>query len=239
MKVIVCKNYEEMSKRAAAFLATELKNKPKSVLGLATGSTPVGLYNELTDLCKKGEISFADVTTVNLDEYYPIEPTNNQSYRYFMNEHLFDRVNIDKKNTNVPCGTAKDPAEEGERYEKLIDSLGGIDVQVLGIGQNGHIGFNEPGENLFMDTHVTDLTENTIHANARFFASEDEVPRQALTMGMGSIFKAKKVLLLISGKEKKEALSVFLSRKLTTAVPATLLHLHPDVTLFCTEDAMN
>ena len=138
----------------------------------------------------------------------------------------------------MPCGTAKDPAAEGARYEKLIDSLGGIDVQVLGIGQNGHIGFNEPDAALVMDTHVTDLTESTIKANARFFASENDVPRRALTMGMGSIFKAKKVLLLISGKEKKAAVKALLSRALTTASPATLLNLHPDVTLFCTEDAI-
>ncbi len=238
MKVIVCKDYQEMSAKAADFVAAEISKKPNMVLGLATGSTPVGMYDELAEKCSRGEISFAGVRTVNLDEYYPIEPTNDQSYRYFMDQHLFDRVDIDKNNTNVPDGTAKDPAAEGKRYEALIDELGGADVQVLGIGQNGHIGFNEPADALVLDTHVTDLTENTIKANSRFFASEKEVPRQALTMGMGSIFKAKKIILLVNGANKKEALATVLSGALTTAVPATLLNLHPDVTLFCTGDAV-
>ena len=238
MKVIVCKDYQEMSAKAADFVAAEISKKPNMVLGLATGSTPVGMYDELAEKCSRGEISFAGVRTVNLDEYYPIEPTNDQSYRYFMDQHLFDRVDIDKKNTHVPCGTAADPVAEGKRYEALIDSLGGPDVQVLGIGQNGHIGFNEPAAALVMDTHVTDLTENTIHANARFFASEKDVPRRALTMGMGSIFKAKKIILLVCGANKKQALAAVLSGALTTACPATLLNLHPDVTLFCTEDAV-
>ena len=238
MKVIVCKDYQEMSAKAADFVAAEISKKPNMVLGLATGSTPVGMYDELAEKCSRGEISFAGVRTVNLDEYYPIEPTNDQSYRYFMDQHLFDRVDIDKKNTHVPCGTAADPVAEGKRYEALIDSLGGPDVQVLGIGQNGHIGFNEPAAALVMDTHVTDLTESTIRANARFFASEKDVPRRALTMGIGSIFKAKRVLLLISGKEKKAAVSALLSRKLTAACPASLLNLHPDVTLLCTKDAI-
>ena len=238
MKIVICKDYAEMSEKGAAFVAAEMTKKPDMVLGLATGSTPEGMYAALADKYKKGEISFARVTTVNLDEYYPIEPTDEQSYRYFMNKHLFDLVDVDKKNTHVPCGTAEDPVAEGVRYEALIDSLGGIDVQVLGIGQNGHIGFNEPADALVQDTHVTDLTESTIRANARFFASEKDVPRRALTMGIGSIFKARRVLLLISGKEKKAAVSALLSRELTTACPASLLNLHPDVTLFCTEDAL-
>ena len=238
MKIVVCRDYAEMSAKGAAFIAAEMQKKPDMVLGLATGSTPEGMYAELAALNKKGAISFGNVTTVNLDEYYPIEPTDAQSYRRFMNEHLFDLVDIDKKNTHVPDGTAKDPAAEGARYEALIDKLGGVDVQVLGIGQNGHIGFNEPAEALVMDTHVTDLTESTIRANARFFASEKDVPRRALTMGIGSIFKAKRVLLLISGKEKKAAVSALLSRKLTAACPASLLNLHPDVTLLCTKDAI-
>ena len=238
MKVIVCKDYQEMSAKAADFVAAEISKKPNMVLGLATGSTPVGMYDELAEKCSRGEISFVGVCTVNLDEYYPIEPTNDQSYRYFMDQHLFDRVDIDKKNTHVPCGTAADPVAEGKRYEALIDSLGGADVQVLGIGQNGHIGFNEPADALVLDTHVTDLTENTIAANSRFFASEKDVPRRALTMGMGSIFKAKKIILLVNGANKKQALATVLSGALTTTCPATLLNLHPDVTLFCTEDAV-
>lgn len=239
MNVIVCKNYDEMSLRAAQVVAAQLKEKSHSVLGLATGSTPEGMYAHLVDMYKKGEVSFRDVTTANLDEYYPIDPANDQSYRYFMNFHLFDRVDINKENTNVPDGTAPDPVEEGKRYEQLVRNLGGVDLQVLGIGRNGHIGFNEPAEELVLDTHVTDLTEDTIEANARFFASAGDVPRQALTMGIGTIFKAKKILILASGSSKKDAVKAMLERGVSTEFPATLLNLHPDVTLICTADAID
>ena len=239
MNVIVCKNYDEMSLRAAQVVAAQLKEKPASVLGLATGSTPEGMYAHLVEMYKKGEISFRDVTTANLDEYYPIDPANDQSYRYFMNYHLFDRVDINKDNTNVPDGTAPDPVEEGKRYEQLVSDLGGVDLQVLGIGRNGHIGFNEPAEELALDTHVTDLTEDTIEANARFFASVGDVPRQALTMGIGTIFKAKKILIMASGASKKDAVKVMLEGGVSTKFPATLLNLHPDVTLICTADALD
>ena len=239
MNVIVCKNYDEMSLRAAQVVAAQLKEKPASVLGLATGSTPEGMYAHLVEMYKKGEISFRDVTTANLDEYYPIDPANDQSYRYFMNFHLFDRVDINKDNTNVPDGTAADPVAEGKRYEQLVDNLGGVDLQVLGIGRNGHIGFNEPAEELALDTHVTDLTEDTIEANARFFASVGDVPRQALTMGIGTIFKAKKILIMASGASKKDAVKVMLEGGVSTKFPATLLNLHPDVTLICTADALD
>ncbi len=239
MNIIVCKNYAEMSLHAAKIIAEQLKNKPDSVLGLATGSTPEGMYADLVEMYNKGEISFKNVTSVNLDEYYPIAPTNDQSYRYFMNHHLFDHVDIDKANTNVPDGMAADPAAEGQRYEELINELGGIDLQVLGIGRNGHIGFNEPDSKLCLDTHVTDLTESTIAANARFFASANDVPRQALTMGIGSIFKAKQILLMVSGVEKKAAVSALLERYVDTNFPATMLNLHPNVTLVCTADAID
>ena len=239
MNIIVCKNYEEMSLRAAELLAEVVKSKPACVLGLATGSTPVGMYQNLIRMNKAGEISFKDVTTVNLDEYYPIDPENDQSYRYFMNVNLFDHVDIDKAKTSVPDGTAKDPEAEGRRYEALISALGGIDVQILGIGRNGHIGFNEPDASLVLDTHVTDLTPSTIEANSRFFASEKDVPRQALTMGIGSIFKAKKIILMVSGAEKKAAVSALLARKISTTSPATMLNLHPDVTLVCTTDVVD
>lgn len=239
MNIIVCKNYDEMSLHAAQIVANQIKEKPASVLGLATGSTPIGLYSNLIDMCKKGEISFKSVTSVNLDEYYPIAPTNDQSYRYFMNHQLFDHVDIDKANTNVPDGTAADPAEECKRYEALVSDLGGIDVQILGIGRNGHIGFNEPDKKLILDTHVTDLTESTINANARFFASANDVPRRALTMGIGSIFKARKIIVMASGKEKKEAVSAMLERTVDTGFPATMLNLHPDVTLICTADVLD
>ena len=237
MNVIVCKNYDEMSLRAAQTVATQLKEKPRSVLGLATGSTPEGLYAYLADMCKKGEISFRDVTTVNLDEYYPIDPANDQSYRYFMNFHLFDRVDIDKNNTNVPDGTATDPVAECKRYEQLVGDLGGIDLQVLGIGRNGHIGFNEPEDSLKPYTHLTALTDSTIEANSRFFASEADVPKHALTMGIRSIFKAKTIIVMASGAEKAEAVKTMLSGNITTHCPATLLSLHSNVVLICDKAA--
>ena len=239
MNIIVCKNYDEMSLRAAQMVAAQVKEKPESVLGLATGSTPEGLYAHLVDMHKKGELSFGRVITVNLDEYYPITPENDQSYRYFMNYHLFDRVDINKANTNVPDGTVADPVAEGKRYEQLVSDLGGIDLQVLGIGRNGHIGFNEPNEQLVLDTHVTDLTQSTIEANARFFASASDVPRQALTMGIGTIFKAKKIVVMASGASKKDAVKAMLERIVNTKFPATLLNLHPDVTLICTTDVLD
>lgn len=239
MNIIVCKNYDEMSLRSAELMASVIKEKPACVLGLATGSTPIGLYQNLIRMNKAGEISFKNVTTVNLDEYYPIAPTNDQSYRYFMNDQLFDHVDIDKARTSVPDGTAADPVAEGRRYEEMLTALGGIDVQILGIGRNGHIGFNEPDTSLFLDTHVTDLTPSTIEANSRFFASEADVPRQALTMGIGSIFKAKKIILMVSGAEKKAAVSALLERRINTNFPVTMLNLHPDVTLVCTADVID
>ena len=178
-------------------------------------------------------MDFSGVTSVNLDEYYPIAPDNAQSYRYFMNHNLFDHVNINKGNTYVPDGTAVDGDAEAGRYEALVESLGQVDIQVLGIGRNGHIGFNEPGSELIPETHVTDLTESTIEANARFFASKEEVPTRALTMGIGTILKAKEILLLISGKEKHDALMRLIAGKVTTDCPATFLLLHPNVTVLC------
>ena len=233
IKVIVCENYEEISKVAASVMADVIKNKPDCVLGLATGSTPEGMYQNLVKMNESGEISFKDVKTVNLDEYYPIAPDNDQSYRYFMNTHLFDHVDIDKNNTNVPDGTASDPDAESERYEKVIESLGGVDIQVLGIGRNGHIAFNEPDDALVPDTHVTDLTEDTIKANSRFFEKEEDVPTRALTMGIGSILRAKKIIILASGASKKDAISKLLCGKVSTSCPASFLNLHSDVTLIC------
>ncbi len=239
MKIVICKNYDEMSAYGAKMIADQLNAKPDSVLGLATGSTPEGMYASLIDMCRKNTVSFAQASSVNLDEYYPLAPTNDQSYRYFMNTKLFDHVNIDKTRTNVPNGLAEDPEAEGRRYDALIDELGGIDIQVLGIGRNGHIAFNEPAAKLDPKTHVTDLTENTIKANARFFESEADVPTRALTMGIGSILKAKKIIILASGTEKKDAVMSMVSGMLDTYCPASLLNLHPDVTLICTEDAID
>ena len=231
LRAIVCEDYAEMSRRAADIVSAQMILKPNCVLGLATGSTPEGMYAELVKDNQAGKISFAAVRTVNLDEYYPLAPDDEQSYRYFMNHHLFDKVDIDKANTHVPDGLAADTAAEGKRYEALIDSLGGIDIQVLGIGRNGHIGFNEPGGGLDLYTHCTTLTPSTIEANSRNFASIKDVPRQAMTMGIGSIFKARRVIVLASGKEKADAVARMLAGKLDTNWPATMLNLHPSVIL--------
>ena len=238
MEVIVCKTYEEMSARAAAIVADVMKGNPACVLGLATGSTPVGMYRKLIEMNKTGEIDFSQVTTVNLDEYYPISPDNDQSYRYFMNVNLFDHVNIDKARTFVPNGTAADPDEACAAYEALVAEVGPADIQVLGIGQNGHIGFNEPATALEVATHVTGLTESTIKANARFFASEADVPTKALTMGIGTILSAKKIIILANGAAKADAVAKMLAGKLDTSCPASMLNLHADVTVICDEAAM-
>ena len=233
MRVIVCENYEELSAQAAKIMASQIILKPNSILGLATGSTPVGMYNRLAEMNQNGDLDFSKVITFNLDEYYPIEKTNCQSYRYFMNEKMFSKINIDINNTHVPNGEAADPMVECARYERAIADCGGIDLQLLGIGQNGHIGFNEPGETLSSVTHITDLTENTIKANSRFFDKIEDVPKKALTMGIGSILKAKKILLLVSGQNKHDALMDLFTPEIKTNNPATLLKVHPDVILIC------
>ncbi len=237
MKVIVCNDYAEMSKKAADIVAEQMNAKPNFILGLATGSTPIGLYDNLVEKNKNGEIDFSNVTTFNLDEYYPLAPDNDQSYRYFMNTHLFDRINIDKSRTHVPNGLAENPDEEGKAYDRMIEEHGGIDLQILGIGQNGHIAFNEPDENLIAGTHLTGLTENTIEANSRFFESADDVPRKALTMGIGSIMKARKIILLANGKSKAAVMREMLNDNINTSVPATILKCHPDVVILCDKEA--
>ncbi len=239
MKLIICKNYDEMSAAAAEIVADVMKADPTCVLGLATGSTPIGLYKKLIEKNAAGEIDFSRVTTVNLDEYYPISPENDQSYRYFMNTNLFDHVNIDPTRTYVPDGMAADPATACEEYEKLVASLGGAAVQILGIGQNGHIGFNEPAGALEVCTHVTDLTESTIRANARFFASEADVPTRALTMGIGTILSAKKIIIMANGSAKRDAIVKMLAGGLDTSCPASMLNLHADVTVICDEAALD
>ena len=239
MKVIVCKNYEEVSEKSAEIVASVMKGNPNAVLGLATGSTPEGMYAKLVEMNQKGEIDFSGITTVNLDEYYPISPDNDQSYRYFMNKNLFDHVNIDKAKTNVPNGAAPDGNAEAERYEAYVRSLGGADIQVLGIGRNGHIAFNEPDTELVPVTHVTSLTEDTIDANARFFASAADVPTHALTMGMGTILSAKKIIILANGKNKHDAVMQMLRGTVTTSCPASFLNLHDDVVLVCDEACYN
>ena len=237
MKIIVCENYAEISARAAELIADLVKTKPDCVLGLATGSTPVGMYKELIANNTAGEISFKDVTTYNLDEYYPIEPPHEQSYRYFMNVNLFDHIDIDKAKTFVPNGLTENPEEEGAAYDAAIEAAGGVDLQVLGIGQNGHIAFNEPDDALIAGTHITSLTDDTIEANSRFFASKEDVPTRAFTMGIGSIMKAKKIILLANGANKHAAIAQMLDDKITTQCPATILKAHPDVYLFCDKAA--
>ncbi len=238
MKLIICKNYEDMSAAAADLVAEVMKADPACVLGLATGSTPVGMYRKLIEKNAAGEIDFSRVTTVNLDEYYPIEPTNDQSYRYFMNENLFDHVNIDKANTYVPDGTASDPVAACEAYEEIVARVGAADIQILGIGQNGHIGFNEPAAALEVKTHVTGLTESTIKANARFFTSEADVPTKALTMGIGTILGAKRIIILANGAAKHDAIARMLEGKLDPMCPASMLNLHKDVIVICDEACM-
>ncbi len=237
MKLIVCENYEEMSKKAAEIVAEQVNSDPRCVLGLATGSTPVGMYSLLADMNKKGEVDFADVRSFNLDEYYPISDDNSQSYHYFMNENLFSKINIDTNNTHILDGMCEDTTKECMRFEREIEENGGIDLQILGIGQNGHIGFNEPGPNLNSFTHLTGLTDNTIAANSRFFDRIEDVPTRALTMGIGTILKARKIILLASGKSKHNAVKELLTDKITTDNPASMLKVHPDVILICDREA--
>ena len=231
MRIYREKDYDAMSRRAASIIAAQILSKPDCVLGLATGSSPVGAYRQLIQWHKQGDLSFAGVRSVNLDEYYGLAPDHDQSYRYFMQHNLFDHVDIKPENTNVPDGLAADPQAECQWYNKVIRDMGGIDIQVLGIGHNGHIGFNEPGHAFEQETHVVDLTERTIQANARFFASADEVPRQAMTMGIKSIMMARKILLVISGEDKADIVKEAFSGPITPQVPASILQLHPYVTL--------
>ncbi len=236
MNFITVKSYEELSKKAANIIAAQVISKPDCVLGLATGSSPVGTYQKLVEYNKAGDIDFSKVTSVNLDEYEGLTADNDQSYRYFMNDNLFNHVNIDKSKTFVPNGCAQDLKAEGERYDALIKSLGGIDLQLLGIGLDGHIGFNEPDEFFVKETHPVELDPSTIEANARFFASEADVPRKAITMGMMAIMQAKKVLLVANGKNKKEILEKACFGPITPLVPASILQLHPDVTVIYSEN---
>jgi glucosamine-6-phosphate deaminase len=231
MRVYRAADYKGMSRQAANILSAQVILKPNCVLGLATGSTPIGMYQQLIDWYNKGDIDFSQVHTVNLDEYLGLAPTHEQSYRYFMQTNLFDHINIKPENTNVPNGLAADPQAECDRYNKVIADLGGIDVQVLGMGHNGHIGFNEPEQAFELETHVVDLTENTIDANARFFASRDEVPRQALTMGIKSIMQARHILVVVSGQDKAEIVKQAFQGPVTPLVPASILQMHPNVSL--------
>ncbi len=229
MRIQKFENYEQMSDFVAEIYAAQLLLKPDSVLGFATGSTPLGAYAKLIEMYKAGKVDFSKCTTFNLDEYYPIARDNSQSYYYFMHENLFKHINVDPERVHVPNGEAKDAEKECEEYDNHIYTHGGIDIQLLGIGENGHIAFNEPDEKLEAKTHLTGLTKSTIEANSRFFDSIDDVPKQALTMGMGTILKARKIVIAINGKKKLDALNKLLSGKIDTMCPATLLNVHPDV----------
>ena len=231
MRIYQSEDYNAMSRRAANIISAQVIYKPDCVLGLATGGTPVGTYKQLVDWYKKGDLSFAEVRSVNLDEYLGLSPHHEQSYRYFMQSNLFDHIDIKPENTHVLNGLAKDPQAECAAYNKLIQDLGGIDLQLLGMGHNGHIGFNEPADAFELETHVVDLTDTTIQANARFFASADEVPRQAMTMGIQTIMQAKKVLVAVSGKDKAEIVKKAFTGPVTPNVPASILQMHPDVIL--------
>ena len=238
MKIYKAKDYKDMSRKAANIISAQVIMNPNCVLGLATGSTPIGTYDQLVEWYNKGDLDFSEVTTVNLDEYKGLPRTNDQSYYYFMQQHLFDRVNIDPERTNVPNGMEPDAEKECGRYEELIRSLGGVDLQLLGLGHNGHIGFNEPGEAFEKETHCVDLTESTIEANKRFFASADDVPKQAYTMGIKTIMQAKKILIVVNGENKADIVERAFFGPVTPEVPASILQLHNDVTLVGDEAAL-
>ena len=231
MKIIEYDSYSDMSDIAAGIFKQEIINKPDLVIGLATGSTPEGLYKRLVKMYQDKEISFKDVRTFNLDEYYPIARDDSQSYYSFMHKNLFSHVDIDKNNVHIPNGECDDAVQECLVYDNLIEACGGVDLQLLGVGGNGHLAFNEPSDFLIAGTHMTRLDEDTIKANSRFFDYEEQVPTHALTMGMADILKAKKIILLIHGESKNEAYSMLCSDRITTMCPVTLLKLHRDVSV--------
>ncbi len=239
MQIIKATDYDKMSRRAANIIAAQVLMKPDCVLGLATGSTPIGTYKELIAKFEAGELDFGDVTSINLDEYKGLSPENDQSYRYFMNHNLFDYVNINPERTFVPNGLEADAEKACEEYNEIIRSVGGIDLQLLGLGHNGHIGFNEPADVFEKDTHCVDLTQSTIDANARFFASMEDVPKQAYTMGIRTIMQAKKIVVVVSGKDKAKIVKEAFFGPVTPKVPASVLQLHPDVVLIGDEEALS
>lgn len=237
MRILVCKDYEEMSKKAAQLIASQVTLKPNSILGLATGSTPIGMYRDLVKMYEKGELDFSNIKTFNLDEYYQLPRDNDQSYYYFMHKNLFNDINIKEENINIPNGMTKDVVSECINYDKAIEDIKGVDIQVLGIGNNAHIGFNEPSNVFIKNTHLVDLKDSTIKANARFFESIEDVPKKAVTMGIGSILAAKKILLLASGEGKAEAVYNTVYGEVNPQVPASILQFHNDVTLILDEAA--
>lgn len=239
MRIYKAKDYEEMSRKAAGIVSAQIIMKPECVLGLATGSTPVGLYKQLIEWYRNGDLDFSGVRTVNLDEYKGISRENDQSYYYFMHQNLFDHVNIPAENTHLPDGMEPDSEKECRRYEELIQSMGSVDLQLLGIGHNGHIGFNEPADAFDKLVHCVNLTQSTIEANKRFFASAEEVPRQAYTMGIQTIMRSKKILIIANGEGKADIVRDAFFGPITPMVPASVLQLHNDVTLVADEAALS
>jgi len=238
MIIYKAKDYKDMSRKAANIISAQVIMKPNCVIGLATGTSPIGTYHQLIEWCDKGDLDFTDVKTVNLDEYKDLPRKSDQSYYYFMNENLFKHINIKPENTHLPDGMAKDEDAECERYNGIIRSLGGIDLQLLGIGHNGHIGFNEPGEAFEKNTHCVALTESTINANSRLFNDPAEVPRYAYTMGIKMIMQARKILVVVNGEDKAEIVKQSLFGPVTPSVPASILQMHNDVTLVGDEAAL-
>ena len=238
MVIYKAKNYQDMSRKAANIISAQIIMKPDCVLGLATGSSPVGTYKQLIEWYNKGDLDFSKVTSINLDEYKGLSPENDQSYRYFMNYNLFNHVNIDKSRTFVPDGLESDSQKACDTYNEIIRQQGGIDLQLLGLGHNGHIGFNEPGEAFEKETHCVDLTESTIESNKRFFASAEDVPKQAYTMGIKTIMQAKKILVVVNGEAKADIVERAFFGPVTPEVPASILQMHNDVTLVGDEAAL-
>lgn len=237
MKKIIEKDYQSLSEKAALLIKEEIEKNPSLVLGLATGSTPLGLYKKLIEMNKKGEVDFSQVTTFNLDEYLGISSSHPQSYNYYMHKNFFDEINIKKENVFIPHGETENPEEHCKWYEKKIEEKGGIDLQILGIGGNGHIGFNEPGSSFSSSTRVVSLSKETIEDNSRFFEKKEEVPKKAITMGIETILKSKRIILLSSGENKKEAVKKAFKGKVTEEVPASVLQTHSRVTFLLDEKA--
>ncbi len=239
MKIYRARDYKDMSRKAANIISAQIIMRPNCVLGLATGSTPVGTYEQLVEWYHKGDLDFSEVTTVNLDEYKGLTRENDQSYYYFMNEHLFRHVNIDTNRTYLPDGTNMDSEGECARYNQIIHDLGGVDLQLLGLGHNGHIGFNEPNNAFEKETHCVDLAPSTIEANKRFFASAEDVPKQAYTMGIKTIMQARKILVAVSGADKADIVKRAFFGPVTPEVPASILQMHNDVILVGDEAALS
>lgn len=238
MKIINAADYDDMSRKAANIISAQVILHPRSILGLATGSTPLGIYEQLVEWYQKGDLDFSEAASVNLDEYCGLSPEDPQSYHYYMRHNFFDRVNFKRGNTHLPDGLAENIEFECIRYDKLIADLGGIDLQLLGLGSTGHIGFNEPNESFDKMTHEVSLKQKTIEDNSRFFASTGEVPRSAITMGIKAVMQARKILLVVSGTGKAEILEKALYGPVTPEIPASILQLHPDVTVVADKDAL-